>query len=388
MSRRSGRNRRTNVAFATSTQFVGALLVFTGRGVTAQVPVFEGTIDLEFGEVTGEDPYLFSRIESIAEDADGRLIVADLQAHEVRVFDPDGRFLYRFGGGGDGPGDLTHPCCLAFGPDGLLWVRESARYSAFALGPEGARYERGLRVAHTGIGMVAPVTFDHTGRLVDIGPVRDSDGTPWALMARLHRHRDGSVDTVRMADPERQAAGRTTVQRQLADTPVTLFVYQPFGPLWLHAHGPHGAWAEALTSDYSVVHHHADGGMSRIEGPQPKGSALSPEERKYAEDRIARDLQRLDLDDHPFDIPDSKPPLGAIYFDRAGRLWVEKARAHGAEMREADVYEGAALVARYRWPSRVDPGSVPWTGESAMLGTTRDEFDVQRVARVRFRRVS
>lgn len=243
-----------------------------------------------------------------------------------------------------------------------------------------------MRVAHTGIGMVAAVTFDHMGRLVDIGSVRNSDGTPGSQMARLHRHPDGSVDTVRMADPERQAAGRTTVERRLGDTPVTLFVYQPFGPLWLHAHGPRGAWAEALTSDYSVVHHHADGGMSRIEGPQPKGLALSPEERKYAEDRIARDLQRLDLDEHPFDIPDSKPPLAAIYFDRAGRLWVEKARAHGAEMREADVYEGAALVARYRWPSRVDPGSVPWIGESAMLGTTRDEFDVQRVARVRFRR--
>ena len=116
--------------------------------------------------------------------------------------------------------------------------------------------------------------------------------------------------------------------------------------------------------------------------------ALSTEEREYAEDWIARDLQRLDLDEHPFDIPDSKPPLAAIYFDKTGRLWVEKARAQGEGMRQADVYEGSTLVARYRWPSRVSPGSVPWISESVMLGTTRDEFDVQRVARVRFRRVS
>lgn len=355
---------------------------------TAQVPVFEGAIELEFGELTGEDPYLFTRIESIVEDADGRLIVADLGAHEVRVFDADGRFLFRFGGDGEGPGDLTHPCCLAFGPDGLLWVRESSRYSAFALGPEGARYERGLRIAHFGIGMVAPVTFDAAGRLVDIGPIADSDDNPGPLTVRLHRNPDGTADTVRMADAERQGAGSITVQRQIDDTPVILFVRQPFGPLWLHAHGPGGRWAETLTSAYSVTYHHEDGRVSRIEDPSLRRPALSADEREWAEDWIEGDLQRLGLDDHPFDIPDSKPPLAAIYFDRTGRLWVENARAHGDAMREADVYEGATLVARYRWPSRVDPGSVPWISESVMLGTTRDELDVRRVARVRFRRVS
>ena len=392
MDRGTGQKLTKSVAADTVVASVAALLVFNtvwseGHGVTAQVPIFEGTIELEFGEIAGEDPYLFSRIESIVADADGRLIVADLQAHEVRVFDRGGRFLYLFGGEGEGPGDLTGPCCLAFGgPDGLLWVRESVRYSAFALGPESARYERGLRIAHVGIGMVAPVTFDAYGRLVDIGVIQDPEGNP--RMARLHRYRDGAVDTVRMADPERQSAGSTTVQRQLDDTPIVLYVYQPFGPRWLHAHGPGGAWAETLTSEYSVAYHHPDGRVSRIEGSVPPPLVLTAEEREWAEGWIARDLQRLDLDDHPFDIPDHKPPLAAIYFDQTGRLWVEKARAQGDELREADVYEGPTLVARYRWPSRVDPGSVPWISESVMLGTTRDELDVQRVVRVRFQRTS
>ncbi len=351
-----------------------------------QIPTFEGTIDLEFGEITGEDPYLFSRIESIVEDADGRLIVADLLAHEVRVFDPGGRFLFLFGGEGEGPGDLTHPCCLAFGPEGLLWVRESVRYSAFLLERGRARYERGLRIAHSGIGMVSPVTFDAGGGLVDIGPVGGPESG--SLMARLHRKPHGAVDTVRMADQDRQATGSTTVQRQFGDTPVEMYVYHPLGPRWLHAHGPGGAWAEAINSEYLVAYHNRDGAQLRIEGPTLRGPSLTADEREYAQDWIDRDRQRLDLDDHPFDIPDRKPPLAAIYFDQAGRLWVEKTRAQGDEMREADVHEGSTLVARYRWPSRVDPGLVPWITESAMLGTTRDEFDVQRVARVRFRRVS
>ena len=57
------------------------------------VPTFHGTVDLEFGEVEGEDPYLFTRIESIVEEPCGRLIVADVQSHDVRIFGSEGVFL-------------------------------------------------------------------------------------------------------------------------------------------------------------------------------------------------------------------------------------------------------------------------------------------------------
>ena len=73
-----------------------ALLVVSGcsRGANEppdEVPTFLGSVDLEFGENDGDDPYLFTRIGSIVADPGGRLIVADLQSHEVRVFGPEGR---------------------------------------------------------------------------------------------------------------------------------------------------------------------------------------------------------------------------------------------------------------------------------------------------------
>ena len=369
-------------------------LVHIGTACTGQadqespdaVPAFQGTVDLEFGELDGDDPFLFTRIESIVEDPGGRLIVADLQSNEVRVFDPEGGFLFRFGGPGEGPGELTSPCCLAFGPDGALWVRESTRYSAFRLDDASAQYDRGLRIAHSGVGMVSPITFDAEGRLVDIGLVGGPEGG--SVMARLHRSPGGVVDTVVMADPERQGTGSTTVERMFGETPVILYVRQPFGPLWIHAHGADGAWAEAVTSEYSVTVHHPDGTVSRVEGPRLPGPALSPSERQWAQDWIDRDLLRLDIRSHPFEIPDRKPPLAGIFFDRSGRLWVERTSAAGEEMREADVYEGTTLVARYRWPRRVRAGIVPWATESLLYGTTSDSLDVQRVARVRFEPVS
>ncbi len=353
------------------------------EGSLDAVPIFEGTVDLEFGDIDGDDPYLFTRIESIAEDARGRLIVADMQSHEIRVFDPEGRFLFRFGGPGEGPGELTNPCCVAFGPDGALWVRESTRYSAFELGEAGAEYVRGHQFAHFTQGGVTPITFDAEGRLVDIGLSPRPEGG--IVMTRFHLGADGTADEVPMVDPERQATGSTTVDRMLGEMAVTMFVRQPFGPLWIHAHGRGGTWAEAVTSDYVVNLHHADGTASRIEGPPLPGAELSPDEHAWAQSSIDRDVQRLDLERHPFGIPDRKPPLSAIYFDRSGRLWIEKTGAAGNDLREADVYEGDALVARYRWPVRVRPGTVTWASESVLYGTTTDSLGVQRVARVRFR---
>lgn len=345
------------------------------------VPTFHGTIDLEFGEIEGEDPYLFTRIESMVEDPSGRLIIADLQSHEVRVFDSEGDFLFRFGGEGEGPGELTQPCCLAFGPDGKLWVRESTRYSVFQLDGASAEYDRGARIAHAAVGMVAPITFDPDGRLVDIGELVTENG---GVMARLHHGADGAVDTVVMADPEKYATGSTTVERTIGDARATFFVFQQFGPRWVHAHGPGGVWAEATTSDYSLKIHHPDGTVFQIDGPQLPGPELSPSELERARATVDRELQRFGLRDHPFGIPDRKPPLADIFFDRSGRVWVEKAGSEGEEMREADVYAQSALVARYRWPRRVSVGDVPWVSESALYGTTRDSLDVRRVARVRF----
>ena len=352
-----------------------------GEPSSDEIPTFQGTVDLEFGGIVGDDPYLFTRIGSIVEDPGGRLIVADVQSHEVRVFRPGGGFVFRFGGQGEGPGELTQPCCLAFGPDGALWVRESTRYSVFRLSDADAAYDRNARMAHASRGLVAPVTFDAEGRLVDIGSI-PVDGRP--VMARFHRDPGGAVDTVLMADPERQRTGSTTVERAFDAVRMTVFVYQPFGPHWLHAHAPGGLWAEAVTSEYSIALHHPDGTVSRIEGPPLLGPPLSPAEHERAQASINRDLSRADLRNHPFAIPDSKPPLADIFFDRSGRLWVEKTATDGDETREADVYAGTTLVARYRWPSRVRVGDVPWVTESTLYGTTSNAMDVQRVARVRF----
>lgn len=345
------------------------------------VPVFEGLIDLEVGEVEGEDPYLFTTIGDVVEDDRGRMIVADYQTHEVRVFEPDGRFAFRFGGQGEGPGEMTNPCCMTFGPDGLLWVRESVRYSAFRLDDEGAEYVRGLRSVNTSFNLIAPVTFDAEGRLVDLGLAA---GDP--RFTRFHLGPGTAVDTVPVSTAEEQAVGFSPVDIVVGDQAATFFLYQPFGPRWLHGHGTGGWWATAASSAYRITLHHPDGRTYRIEDAL-RGPALTADERARAQAQIDQEKERFDLREHPWGIPDRKPVLAELFFDRAGRLWVEKTGVDGEEMREADVYREGALVARYRWPRRVSHLGSPWVTETALYGTTRDSLDVWRAARVRFTRV-
>lgn len=366
-----------------------ALLLATGCAgaddpmVLPEVPVFEGSIDLEIGEMDGDDPYLFSRIETVAADERGRIIVADQRSNEIRVFGPDGLLAFHFGGYGEGPGELTDICCTEFGPEGDLWVRESQRFSVFRLGETDAEYQTGFRSPQMGVvGVKAPFTFDEQGRLVAVGHMHDDEGV--SLYARYRVLSGGTVDTLTMADPERQSVSQKTVPFERGPFRGVAYLNQPFGPRWIHAHSNGGTWAEAVTSDYSVNYHNPDGTFSPIEGPLVEGPTLSPDEREQAQLELDRDLDRTDLARHPFEIPDRKPPLARLFFDRHGRLWIEKSAPDGAETREADVYEGTTLTARYRWPRRIREYPTPWATDSVLYGVTADSLGVQRVARVQF----
>ncbi|WP_425152544.1 6-bladed beta-propeller [Candidatus Palauibacter sp.] len=367
----------------------GALLFFAaacaggdGPAPAADVPTLEGTVDLEIGELEGDEPYLFTRIFSVAADPLGRILVTDSQAHEVRVFDPDGNFLFHLGGEGDGPGEFRSPCCVGFSPEGELWVRQEPRFTVFELEAAGARYVRTGRRLFTGQLGGYPVVFDADGRLVDVGLLPEGSGQ--FVEARIHLSPDGSADTVEVREPAAAAEGRKTVEFASDRGRGFLYFYQPYGPRWLQAYGPRAAWASAVSTAYEIERHGPDGAVSQLTGPSAPGPALSPAEVESARERLERDMERGNVDEPLFDLPERKPPLAALFFDRGGRLWVQKTAAGGAETTEADVYEGTTFVARYRWPRRVRAGALPWVTETALYGTTTDELGVQRAARVRF----
>lgn len=68
---------------------------------------------------------------------DGRTYVADSQSRDIRVFDRDGRFLFRFGRSGEGPGEFGAIDALAHAPDGTLLVRDPRLFRVTRFDAEG-----------------------------------------------------------------------------------------------------------------------------------------------------------------------------------------------------------------------------------------------------------
>jgi len=349
------------------------------------VPTSVATVDLQIGSLLEDGPESFGFIGGVLSDPEGRILVADYQANEVRVFDYQGVFQFAFGRGGSGPGEFQGPCCLAFGPEGRLWVRDGGnhRYSAFALGDNGADPVSTLEMVHSDINFMAPLTFTETGQLIDIGHRPSESGGP-ALVRFVVSPAGRPLDSIVVPGPDPSEIGMFEVPRETSEGTSVYFFYQPFAPRQLVAHGADGRWASGLGSEY-LMRLHADSRTIEIQR-EATAVPLSDEERERAVGRIEADAKRVGRrpGQLPYGIPDTKPVIRAAFFDSAGRLWIEK---HGEEgsPRTADLWdENGDLVKQVVWPDEISLEPPAWVGEDWGLGILRDSLGVQYIARVRF----
>ncbi len=94
---------------------------------------------------------VFGKIEDVAFDSYGRLIILDSQDRTLRMFDEDGALLQVVGRAGLGPGEFAHPRAVELGPDGGLYVLEArGRVSIFDAGPDSISF---LRMFEIGVGI-------------------------------------------------------------------------------------------------------------------------------------------------------------------------------------------------------------------------------------------
>lgn len=78
--------------------------------------------ELRIGVVDGDPMREFGSVAGLAVDDAGRIYVLDGMAHEIRVFDPDGRFASAFGQRGSGPGELNSPSAVLIGRGDTILV--------------------------------------------------------------------------------------------------------------------------------------------------------------------------------------------------------------------------------------------------------------------------
>ncbi|MBI5394575.1 MAG: 6-bladed beta-propeller [Verrucomicrobia bacterium] len=137
--------------------------------------------------------------------AGDRLYVADAVAHGVAVFDLRGKFLFRFGKRGSGPGEFNFPSHIAADSNGRLYVTDSmnGRVEMFdgegrfqgmvgSLGDTSGHFSRPKGVAVDALFDNIQI-FDQQGRfLLDIGKAGSETGEFW-LPAGIAISRDNEI---------------------------------------------------------------------------------------------------------------------------------------------------------------------------------------------------
>jgi 6-bladed beta-propeller protein len=105
---------------------------------------------VRIGALEGDGPDVFGRVAGVARLSDGRIVVADGLAHEIRFFASDGSFLMRTGRRGSGPGEYEYFSGLLGLPGDSLLVIDHEGNRLTVLSPTGA-YVRSFRFrSHTG----------------------------------------------------------------------------------------------------------------------------------------------------------------------------------------------------------------------------------------------
>jgi hypothetical protein len=160
------------------------------------------------------------------------------------------------------------------------------------------------------------------------------------------------------------------------------FFPQPFGPEFLIAYGPDATWATAVSSRFDVTGYAAGSVIWTVADQTPEGPVLSTADVAWAESRIESYVRRGGgaRSDYP-PIPDRRPPLAALNFDQAGRLWVLFSASENAPAR-ATLYDDGEAVGQRTWPRNVDLSYPAWLASDHAIGVATDTLGVQRIARV------
>lgn len=281
----------------------------------------------------GGGPAEFGTVRSVLLDRAGSVYVVDPSNKSLSVFDSTGRFVRHIGREGAGPGEYRDPYSSAWLNDRLA-----------LLDPGGARigvYDSADR--WVGSWPVRPITGGQFIRLYRTPP------TFWAYAVApsardgllVHYGADGPTDTLPFVRPASGLAEGRVCERP--DKGISFFS-APFGAALLEIPTPAGTRALALSTAYRIAFVGKTGDtLSLIEREIPP-AAISDAEWELAEAdwrQFRREWPTASCDRGEFFRPAAKPPLSFLFYDDAGRLWVEVVTPGGPEY---DVFDGKSRL--------------------------------------------
>jgi len=297
-------------------------------------------------------PDAFELVKGVAPLPDGRVVVLEAQAQELRIFNSDGAHVATFGARGEGPGEFNDANGLLVGTDGRIRVNDprNARISLFDP-DQGFVGQTGLDVLS--FAFIWEAAIDSIDRVHET-TVAVRDGEVRGAI-RVYDPDGDWIDTVDLgtAPPASDAAATASFEwegpayRQSVPVPFRLSGFRqidPRGTIWQNDPGG---------NNYRIVRTSFPGDtLLIIESPRSP-EPVSPSEREavMAELRERSGGQELDWSR----IPEEKPTVEGGFLDDRNRLWVRV----GPGVAGLSVAEGSALDASAA-PAGTIPDGTTW----------------------------
>lgn len=277
-------------------------------------PELEAEEALRIGGLEGEEPYLFSTLADVVRDGEGNYYVADEVAVEVRVFDPEGVYLQRFGRKGEGPGELARVDDLVLAGEGLAVVdrRRGGRVVVFSLD---GQVREGWRTTGNDLVQLLPVAARDGTWLVERAPPRPNVPLGEGDTLQLHH-------SIHPLGESRDSVGRELARwvERVWYGSHSLLGPDRIEPLFRHPEtvtaGPRGVLYRSAGVPYRVEVLDDSGGVVRAVGRRVP--PVPVDERDYA---LFRD-RLMELLDTTTEVPDvAKIVLGPVLKGELRRRW-------------------------------------------------------------------
>jgi hypothetical protein len=235
-----------------------------GAPLWPEGPGWEFTEVVRIGALDGPPEYQFGNIVGIQVLSDGRIVIVDAMAHNVRFYTPDGEHIRTVLREGQGPGELGgggH--MLLRGAGDTLLVGDGNAGRVHVLAPDGTYLETFSRLPKDGYTGGYWAFGRGTGRITSMHrPIRLSDGTlPDTLEILLERDVHGGIVDTLARLPSRHVLNRAHDG---------LFRW-------------HGAWGEdhliARTDQYRFNFYSPGGNIKRIVSLAREPMAMTEQDR-------------------------------------------------------------------------------------------------------------
>jgi hypothetical protein len=335
--------------------------------------------ELRIGTADGTGPDLFGNLYDFAVDDYGRIYALDEQAREVRVFDPDGRYLRTIGRAGSGPGEFKYPIALRWDGDGRLWVVDhgNARYAIFDT--TGA-YQTMVRRTSGYVRVPWPGGFGDEGRLYETANIAGPNANTWieGLIAfRVDSPDPVPADTFRIPDFQGEVFEALNEHGlRSMTTPV------PFAPRLVWHFEPRGALWAAITGNYRIARIDAAGDTTRIVERAFRPAPVTAADREEAL-AILEGFTSQGGKVDPARIPSTKSAIHSLFTDPDGYLWVQPVTTKEDQGRLVDLFDpDGRYLGELRLPFRLGYFPPLVIGDR-LYAITQDELEVPYVVRAR-----